>query len=92
MEIARVIRETERELPNRHLISAQEAFAYHLDDESERRGPGVFQFADRGFTMDAVDIVNMHPADNMRYRGRSYDLGEFNARQSQARGAAALLP
>ena len=33
--------------------------------------------ADRGFTMDAVDIVNMHPADNMRYRGRSYDLGEF---------------
>ena len=77
MEIARVIRETEQELPNRHLISAQEAFAYHLDDESERRGPGVFQFADRGFTMDAVDIVNMHPADNMRYRGRSYDLGEF---------------
>ena len=77
MEIARVIRETERELPNRHLISAQEAFAYHLDDESERGGPGVFQFADRGFTMDAVDIVNMHPADNMRYRGRSYDLGEF---------------
>ena len=41
-EIAQVIRETERALPNRHLISGQEAFAYHLDDESQRGGPGVF--------------------------------------------------
>ena len=76
-EIARVIRETEQGLPQRHLVSGQEAFAYHLEDESKRRGPGVFQFADRGFKLEAFNIVNMHPADNMLYRGKNYHLGEF---------------
>ena len=76
-EIARVIRETENELPNRHLISGEEAFAYYLDDESMKDGSGVYQFVENTFKMDAFDVVNMHPQTNLMYRGRNYNLGQF---------------
>jgi len=70
-EIARLVRETESRLPNRHLISGQEAFSY---------GP-VMQTSDQTFDAMPVDIVNMHPLPNMMYRGRKYDLGEFMSKQ-----------
>lgn len=76
--IARIIRETESSLPNKHLIAGQEAFAYSLPDESQRAGPDVHQFADQTFDRLAFfDVVNMHPLSNMIYRGRHYDLGQF---------------
>lgn len=76
--LARIIRETESGLPNRHLIAGQEAFAYSLPDESDRSGPDVHQFADRTFdTLTFLDVANMHPLSNMVYRGRHYDLGQF---------------
>ena len=76
--IARIIRETESDLPNRHLIAGQEAFAYSLPEESQRTGPDVHQFADQTFdTLAFFDVANMHPLSNMIYRGRHYDLGQF---------------
>ncbi len=76
--LARIVRETEAELPNRHLIAGQEAFAYSLPDESQRSGPDVHQFADGTFdTLAFFDVANMHPLSNMIYRGRHYDLGQF---------------
>ena len=75
--IARVIRETEIGLPNRHLISGQASFGYHVEDESKRTGPDVFQFAESGFEMEEIDVVCSHPLSNMVYRGKYYDLGQF---------------
>ena len=76
--LAGIIRETETNLPNKHLIAGQEAFAYSLPDESERSGPDIHQFADQTFaTMPFLDVASMHPLSNMIYRGRHYDLGEF---------------
>ena len=76
--LAQVVRETEAELPNRHLIAGQEAFAYSLADESQRSGPDVHQFADGTFARTAFyDVANMHPLSNMIYRERHYDLGQF---------------
>lgn len=84
--IARIIRETEAGLPNRHLIAGQEAFAYTLPDESQRSGPDVHQFADGTFDRLAFfDVANMHPLSNMVYRGRHYDLGQFMSGQLRLR-------
>lgn len=77
MAIAGLIRETEANLPCRHLIAGQEAFAYQLPEDSRRSGPDVYQFADQSFASLAFDVVNMHPLSNMVYRGQYYDLGQF---------------
>lgn len=83
--IAEVVRRTEATLPNQHLIAGQEAFAYHLPDESRRSGPDVHQFADRSFEMPAFDVVNMHPLSNMVYHDTYYDLGQFMHAQLRLR-------
>ena len=76
--LAQIIRDTEANLPNKHLIAGQEAFAYTLPDESQRSGPDVHQFADQTFDkLDFFDVANMHPLSNMIYRGQHYDLGQF---------------
>jgi hypothetical protein len=72
--LARLIRETEAELPCRHLLAGQEAFAYsHTLPEKG----AVQQLSERSFRDFPVDVVNMHPLPNMTYRGRVYDLGQF---------------
>jgi hypothetical protein len=76
--LAQVVRETEAQLPHRHLIAGQEAFAYSLPDESRRSGPDVHQFAAWTFENSSFfDVANMHPLSNMVYGGKHYDLGQF---------------
>jgi hypothetical protein len=77
MALRDVVRQAEADLPDKHLIAGQEAFAYSLPDESQRSGPDVHQFADRSFDSLGFDVVNMHPLSNMIHRGRHYDLGQF---------------
>ncbi len=70
-----IIRETEADLPNRHLVFGQEAFAYALPGVENRLD--VFQFAERAFATMDYDVVNAHALSNMRYRGKHYNLGRF---------------
>jgi len=70
-----VIRDTEKDLPNQHLVFGQEAFAYSLPGVENTLD--VFQFAERSFRGMDYDVVNMHPLSNMRYGGKHYHLGRF---------------
>ncbi len=69
--LIRVVRETEANLPNRHLIAGQQAFRYEPWEQN----------ADLSFGELAYDIVNMHPLPNTTYHGVSYDLGIFMSKQ-----------
>ena len=73
--IARIIRETEANMPNKHLIAGQEAFLWEPFEQ-----PSTKSF--RNFP---VDIVNMHPLPNTSYEGRGYELGEFGRKQLKLR-------
>ena len=75
MAIARVIREAEAALPNKHLISGQEAFTYDPWEQSSTKSFKDFE----------IDVVNMHPLPNTTYAGTSYDMGEFMAKQLKLR-------
>ncbi|MBM3234719.1 hypothetical protein FJZ31_00295 [Candidatus Poribacteria bacterium] len=75
MAIARLVRETEADLPNKHLIAGQEAFTYHPWEQSSAKS-----FKDLG-----IDIVNIHPLPNTTYGGISYDMGEFMSKQLKLR-------
>lgn len=66
-----VVRETEAGLPNQHLIAGQEAFSYAANEQG----------ADLSFGALAYDVVNMHPALNLKYQGRTYAIGDFMAKQ-----------
>jgi len=69
--IADCIRDTERALPNQHLIAGQEAFDYQP----------FAQGATRSFSDFCVDIVNVHPLPSTTYREASYDMGKFMSKQ-----------
>ena len=71
-----VIRQTEAALPKQHIVAGQEAFAYKLPDESQNL-LDVHQFADRSFSSEEYDVVNMHPLSNMKHQGKQYNLGRF---------------
>lgn len=77
--LARVIRETERALPNQHLIAGHEAFTYspwsHPAEKSFRNG------GDKGSPPLVFDIVNIHPLPGITYGGKRYDMGEFMSKQ-----------
>jgi hypothetical protein len=66
-----VIRETERGLPNQHLIAGQQAFIYKPWEQPIQQ---TFQGM-------AYDIVNVHPLPNTTYGGQSYPLGPFMSKQ-----------
>lgn len=72
----RLVRETEAELPNQHLIVGQEAFAYKLREEAFNP-IDVHQFCALSFEGMDYDAVNMHPLSNMKYAGKTYNLGRF---------------
>ncbi len=74
--IAQVIRETEKPLPNRHLIAGQEAFTWHPFEQT----------SDRSFADFPLDIVNMHPLPNTTFAGKSYDMGAFMAKELKLAG------
>ncbi len=69
--LIRVVRETEADLPNQHLIAGQESFSYVPWQQS----------ADRSFGAMDYDIVNMHPLPNTTYGGQHYHLGDFMSKQ-----------
>lgn len=77
MSIAQVIRETESNLPNRHLVAGQQAFAF----TGGAFGGGFEQPSDESFRTLGVDIVNIHPLPNTTYGGRSYAMGAFMSKQ-----------
>lgn len=75
MEIARVIRETEASLPNKHLVSGQEAFIYEPWE----------QLSTKSFRDFGIDVVNMHPLPNTTYADRAFDMGQFMAKELRLR-------
>ena len=74
-EIARLIRATEAQLPNQHLVSGQEAFTY----------TPFTQTTTLSFQDFPVDIVNVHPLPGTTYTGTSYQMGEFMSKELQLR-------
>ena len=70
-----VIRETEADLPHRHLVAGQEAFAHEPWEQP----------SDRTFREMDYDIVNMHPLPNTCHSGVAYDLGAFMSKQLRLR-------
>jgi hypothetical protein len=75
MAIADLIRATDFDVPKRHLIASQEAFAYDPFTQSSMK-------SFRGF---GIDVVNMHPLPNTTYGEASYDMGEFMSKQLKIR-------
>jgi hypothetical protein len=69
--LIRVVRETEADLPNKHLVAGQEAFCY---------APWQ-QGSDLSFHSLDYDVVNMHPLPNTTYDGIGYHLGDFMSKQ-----------
>ncbi len=69
--LAALIRETERSLPNQHLIAGHEAFTYQPWSHP----------ADASFREAWFDVVNIHPLPGIGYRGTRYDMGEFMSKQ-----------
>lgn len=77
MALAQVIRTTEDNLSNKHLIAGQEAFAY-----THALMPGeVQQLSGKSFKGFGIDIVNMHPLSNMTYGDKVYNLGRFMSKE-----------
>ncbi|MBI5094571.1 MAG: cellulase family glycosylhydrolase [Candidatus Hydrogenedentes bacterium] len=74
-ELAKVIRETEARLPNRHLIAGQEAYKHD----------GTRQGSDKSFREMFFDVVNIHPLPNTVHAGVNYDLGQFMSKQLKLR-------
>jgi len=73
--LIRVVRETEANLPNQHLVAGQEAFAYTPWEQP----------SDRSFTAMDYDVVNMHPLPNTTSDGIGYHLGDFMSKQLRLR-------
>jgi hypothetical protein len=75
MAIAKLVRETEADLPNKHLIAGQEAFTYNPWEQA----------SDKSFKDFGIDIVNIHPLPNTTYDGVIYDMGKFMSKQLKLR-------
>ncbi len=73
--LIRVVRDTEADLPNQHLIAGQEAFSYDP----------WHQPSDRGFGAMGNDIVNTHLNPPKMYKGNRYHLGDFMSKQLRLR-------
>lgn len=71
-----LVREIESGLPKQHLVVGQEAFAYKLPEEAFNP-IDVHQFCALSFEEMDYDVVNMHPLSNMKYKGKTYNLGRF---------------
>jgi hypothetical protein len=73
--LARVIRDTEASLPNRHLISGQEAFHWSPFEQTT-----TLSFRDY-----PLDVVNVHPLPDTTFAGNRYDMGQFMSKQLRLR-------
>lgn len=72
MELARVVRDTEARLPQKHLLFWSQAFRYH---------PRFEQPLDASFGNPLFDGVNVHPLPDLVYRDRRYHHGGFMAKE-----------
>ena len=70
-----VIRQTEKDLPNQHLIAGQQSFAF---SPWEQPIQATFQALD-------YDVVNVHALPNTTYGNQSYALGPFMSKQLKLR-------
>jgi hypothetical protein len=69
--LIRLVRDTEADLPNQHLIAGQEAFSYVPWEQPSDRSFGAMDY----------DIVNLHPLPNTTYNAGHYHLGDFMSKQ-----------
>jgi len=69
-ELIRFVRGLEKDLPNQHLIAAEESWEWHHREGHVKVGTAY------NFQMEA-DIVNIHPLEDIRYENHSYNMGEF---------------
>ncbi len=74
-----VVRETETDRINQHLIAGQESYTAY--DEP----PPLQQPSDRSFHELDYDVVNMHPLPNTLYSGQNYHMGDFMSKQLRLR-------
>lgn len=66
-----VVRDTEKDSPNQHLVVGQQAFAYTPWEQPMQK-----TFQDMPY-----DVVNCHPLPNTTYGGKAYALGMFMSKQ-----------
>lgn len=69
------IRTLEKELPNQHLIAAEECWVWDAEQQIAQVG------TDYSFHNMDIDIVNIHPLPHMEYNGKEYDLGLFMSKK-----------
>jgi hypothetical protein len=70
-QLITLIRDTEKDLPNQHLVAGQEAMTIRPFDQ-----PSELSFHEMDF-----DVVNIHPLPNTSCDGNRYELGEFMSKQ-----------
>lgn len=75
-KITAEIRDIELTLPNRHLISGQQAMT---------TSPAIIQPSDESFGAFPVDIVNIHPLPGTEFSGVKYDMGMFMEKELKLR-------
>lgn len=80
--VAKVIRDTEASLPNKHLIAGQPAYL---------AAPPYAQFVSEGFAGDMLDVVNVHQMHRTSYGGKFYDISMFLSRQVRLREMRAFF-
>ena len=73
-ELIKMIRMLEKGMPSQHLIAGEDCFTWFP-------GEKLIVGTDYSFRDMDIDIVNIHPLENMMYCGKSYDLGEFMSKR-----------
>ena len=72
----KLIRDIEKDMPLKHLIAAEESWDWPEIDDTRRTMDTEYNFNE----MD-IDIVNIHPGENILYKGKRYDMNEFMSKQ-----------
>ncbi len=69
--LIQVVRDTESNLPEKHLIFGQQAYSWMPFEQG----------SDKAFHSMDYDVVNMHPLPHSSYNGVFYELGDFMSKQ-----------
>lgn len=69
--VARLVREVEADLPNRHLIFGTQAFTF----------TPFHQENDAAFSWTHIDAANVHALPDTSFRGRTYNMGVFMSKE-----------
>ncbi len=69
-ELISLIRNEEKDLPNQHLIAAEECWNWHPGKE-------LVINTNYNFSVMDADIINIHPLENIIYNNKRYNMGEF---------------